>query len=70
MTAATESPPRLSGLDLPNPLLDSDDLAALFNVGAWTIRQWSSNGTIPAGRRIGKRLRWTPSQIVPLLPGA
>ena len=52
---------------IPDRTYSVADLADLFGVHKATITDWSKTGVIPPPRRIGRLLRWTPSDIAPLL---
>lgn len=44
--------------------LDTDELAALFKVPAWTVRKWRANGTGPRGTKLGRHVRYLRSEAL------
>lgn len=42
------------------------DLAKVLRVHPETIRRWAREGQIPAPRKIGRRVYWTPEDLRPL----
>ncbi|KOU95810.1 DNA-binding protein [Streptomyces sp. XY511] len=61
---ATNSDPRATlRSGLPDRYLTPDDIAELFDVPLETVYQWRKKRTGPPGFRIGKHLRYDPSDV-------
>lgn len=63
-TATVRADPRaaLRG-GLPDRYLTPDDIADIFDVPLETVYQWRKKRTGPPGFRIGKHLRYDPSDV-------
>ena len=48
---------------LPDALLTADEVAAMFNVDARTIRRRVADGTFPAPVKVGRSVRWRRSDL-------
>ncbi|MGP3771836.1 helix-turn-helix domain-containing protein [Streptomyces sp. SDT5-1] len=48
---------------LPDRYLTPDDIAEIFGVPLETVYQWRKKRTGPPGFRIGKHLRYDPSDV-------
>jgi hypothetical protein len=55
------------GIDLPRRMLGVHDLARIFGVRPYTIREWARRGLLPRGKRYGKFLKWHPCELGPYL---
>jgi predicted DNA-binding transcriptional regulator AlpA len=66
MSSATLDIPPPSA-SIPDRTFSAGQLAEIFGVHRLTILDWAKRGIIPRGRRFGRSLRWTPSDISPLL---
>ncbi|MER7679688.1 helix-turn-helix domain-containing protein [Streptomyces sp. NPDC096934] len=64
MAEHTQTDPRaiLRG-GLPDRYLTPDDIAEIFEVPKETVYQWRKKRTGPAGFRIGKHLRYDPTDV-------
>ncbi|PBC76152.1 helix-turn-helix protein [Streptomyces sp. TLI_235] len=50
-------------LSLPTRYLTPEDIAALFEVPLETIYQWRRKRTGPPGFRVGRHLRYDPTEV-------
>ncbi|MEU5065529.1 helix-turn-helix domain-containing protein [Streptomyces virginiae] len=48
---------------LPDRYLTPDDIAELFDVPVETVYQWRKKRTGPPGFRVGKHLRYDPTDV-------
>ncbi|MFJ2816221.1 helix-turn-helix transcriptional regulator [Streptomyces sp. NPDC087294] len=48
---------------LPDRYLTPDDIAAMFEVSLETVYQWRRKRTGPPGFRIGKHVRYDPTDV-------
>lgn len=48
---------------LPDRYLTPDDIAEIFDVPKETVYQWRKKGTGPPGFRIGKHVRYDPTEV-------
>ncbi|WP_457029446.1 helix-turn-helix domain-containing protein [Kitasatospora sp. P5_F3] len=48
---------------LPNAYLEPEDIARIFGVPLETIYQWRRKRTGPPGFRVGRHLRYDPSEV-------
>ncbi|WP_327577414.1 helix-turn-helix domain-containing protein [Streptomyces sp. NBC_00145] len=48
---------------LPDRYLTPDDIAAMFDVPLETVYQWRKKRTGPLGFRVGKHLRYDPTDV-------
>ncbi|QDO01108.1 helix-turn-helix domain-containing protein [Streptomyces sp. S1A1-8] len=65
MSTACEQPDPRATLraGLPDRYLTPDDIAEIFDVSKETVYQWRKKRTGPPGFRIGKHLRYDPSDV-------
>ncbi|MER5798620.1 helix-turn-helix domain-containing protein [Streptomyces mirabilis] len=65
MSTAREQPDPRATLraGLPDRYLTPDDIAEIFDVPKETVYQWRKKRTGPPGFRIGKHLRYDPSDV-------
>ncbi|MGW8876645.1 helix-turn-helix domain-containing protein [Streptomyces mirabilis] len=63
-TAREQTDPRATlRAGLPDRYLTPDDIAEIFDVPKETVYQWRKKRTGPPGFRIGKHLRYDPSDV-------
>jgi len=52
-----------------DPLLSIEDLSTYLQIPVNTLYQWRKTGKGPAGKRVGKHVRYRPSDVESWLDG-
>jgi hypothetical protein len=46
------------------PLWDTDDVATFLKLTPKTVKEWRHKGTVPKYSRLGKHVRYQPSDVI------
>lgn len=66
MSALASLPERPAAV-IPDRTYGPDELARLLSTSRWNVLHWRRIGAIPKGIKLGKVVRWTPSDVASIL---